>query len=74
MTKVGSKRLEKAKGLVNEKAAVLGKQGLFDLIDELGWFEAVSYDEWGRVQINLNDIQTVGLAAALVEATEKKDA
>lgn len=66
-------RLEKATVLLGQLAQKIDEEKVLELVDELGWLDAVSFTEKGTLEFTLNDLQLVGLATALAAYAESTE-
>ena len=66
-------RMERTMAAIRNHAHKLTEPEYMELMDTLGWFDAVSYTEAGKLSTaGLNDLQRVALAAAMLAYLEVK--
>lgn len=65
VTAVTEALVARAREIVIAEARRLEEVEFLELMDALGWFDLVSYNEEGRVVCDLSDLQQVALACVL---------
>lgn len=67
---VPTHRLDTALGLIRGVRTKLTQDQCLSVIQELGWDEAIFYDEHGTLQLNMTDLQMVAMAACIAVVGE----
>jgi hypothetical protein len=70
--RVKKKRLRKAQEHTRRIAGEISEAEFFELMDEMGWFDGVSYNEDGQVSFELNNLQQIALGAAMLAYKEAR--
>ena len=71
-THIKRERLDKAQLLIFKAEQNMTEEEFVAVMDELGWFDALSYNDGGQLVFTLNELQQVGLAAALLASWEAR--